>query len=166
MIAQHSRRKLDRVSTSPADPPRTSLKRVVLASLVGTTIEWYDFFLYGAAAALVFNKVFFHEKDPLVGAMLAFMTYALGFVARPVGGVLFGHFGDKIGRKKLLMLSLVLMGAATFAIGLLPTYSQVGVLAPVLLVALRLIQGLAVGGEWGGAILLVAESGDASRRGF
>jgi metabolite-proton symporter len=154
------------VSTTAADPPRTPLKRVVLASLVGTTIEWYDFFLYGTAAALVFNKVFFHQKDPLVGAMLAFTTYALGFVARPVGGVLFGHFGDRIGRKKLLMLSLILMGVATFAIGLLPTYSQVGVLAPLLLVALRLIQGLAVGGEWGGAILLVAESGHASRRGF
>jgi metabolite-proton symporter len=154
------------VSQTDDAPPPTPLSRVVLASLVGATIEWYDFFLYGAAAALVFNKVFFHQQDPLTGAMLAFLTYALGFVARPLGGVVFGHFGDRMGRKTLLMLSLVMMGAATFAIGLLPTYDQVGVLAPVLLVALRLIQGLAVGGEWGGAILLVAETGHAERRGF
>ena len=145
---------------------RTPLRRVVMASLIGTTIEWYDFFLYGSAAALVFNRLFFPEFDPLVGTMLAFATYALGFVARPVGGIVFGHFGDRIGRKRLLMLSLVLMGVATILIGLLPTYAQIGVWAPVALIVLRLIQGFAVGGEWGGAVLMAAEHGDAARRGF
>jgi len=145
---------------------RATLRRVVAASAIGTTIEWYDFFLYGTAAALVFNKLFFPQADPLVGTMLAFATYALGFVARPLGGVIFGHFGDRLGRKRLLMLSLVMMGGATVLIGCLPTYGQVGVIAPLLLIALRLIQGFAVGGEWGGAVLIVAEHGDARRRGF
>ncbi len=145
---------------------RTPLRRVVGASLIGTTIEWYDFFLYGSAAALVFNRLFFPEYDPLTGTLLAFATYALGFVARPVGGIVFGHFGDRIGRKRLLMLSLVLMGVATVLIGLLPTYAQIGVWAPILLILLRLVQGFAVGGEWGGAVLMAAEHGDAKRRGF
>src|SRR5438128_4449420 len=145
---------------------QTPLRRVVMASLIGTTIEWYDFFLYGSAAALVFNKLFFPEYDPLTGTLLSFATYALGFVARPVGGVVFGHFGDRIGRKRLLMLSLILMGVATTLIGLLPTYASIGVWAPVLLIALRLVQGFAVGGEWGGAVLLAAEHGDPARRGF
>ena len=145
---------------------RTPLRRVVAASLVGTTIEWYDFFLYGSAAALVFNKLFFPDYDPLVGTMLAFATYAVGFVARPLGGIVFGHFGDRIGRKKLLMWSLVLMGVATVLIGLLPTYAQIGVWAPIALIVLRLVQGFAVGGEWGGAVLMAAEHGDAARRGF
>ena len=144
----------------------TQLRRVVAASMIGTTIEWYDFFLYGSAAALVFNKLFFPEFDPLTGTLLAFATYALGFVARPVGGIVFGHFGDRIGRKRLLMLSLVLMGVATILIGLLPTYGQIGVLAPIGLIILRLVQGFAVGGEWGGAVLMAAEHGDAARRGF
>src|SRR6188472_3663482 len=144
----------------------TPLRRVVMASLIGTTIEWYDFFLYGSAAALVFNKLFFPEFDPLTGTLLAFATYALGFVARPVGGIVFGHYGDRIGRKRLLMLSLVLMGIATILIGLLPTYAEIGVWAPIALIALRLIQGFAVGGEWGGAVLMAAEHGDAARRGF
>ena len=138
----------------------------MLASLIGTTIEWYDFFLYGSAAALVFNRLFFPEYDPLTGTLLAFTTYALGFVARPVGGIVFGHFGDRIGRKRLLMFSLVLMGVATVLIGLLPTYAQIGIWAPIALVVLRLVQGFAVGGEWGGAVLLAAEHGDARRRGF
>jgi metabolite-proton symporter len=142
------------------------LRKVVLASLIGTTIEWYDFFLYGSAAALVFNKLFFPEFDPLTGTLLAFATYALGFIARPIGGIVFGHFGDRVGRKRLLMLSLVLMGVATTLIGLLPTYARIGAWAPALLVALRLVQGFAVGGEWGGAVLLAAEHGDARRRGF
>jgi metabolite-proton symporter len=142
------------------------LRRVVLASLIGTTIEWYDFFLYGSAAALVFNKLFFPEYDPLTGTLLSFATYALGFVARPIGGIVFGHFGDRIGRKRLLMASLVLMGLATALIGLLPTYAKIGALAPVALILLRLVQGFAVGGEWGGAVLLAAEHGDARRRGF
>jgi metabolite-proton symporter len=144
----------------------TPLRRVVAASLIGTSIEWYDFFLYGSAAALVFNKLFFPEFDPLVGTMLAFATYALGFVARPVGGIVFGHYGDRIGRKRLLMLSLVMMGVATVLIGLLPTYNQIGIWAPLALILLRLIQGFAVGGEWGGAVLMAAEHGDARRRGF
>ncbi|MBA3578327.1 MAG: MHS family MFS transporter, partial [Sphingomonas sp.] len=136
------------------------------ASLIGTTIEWYDFFLYGSAAALVFNRLFFPDYDPLTGTMLAFATYALGFVARPVGGIVFGHFGDRIGRKRLLMISLVLMGVATVLIGLLPTYAQIGIWAPLGLILLRLVQGFAVGGEWGGAVLMAAEHGDAKRRGF
>ena len=145
---------------------RTPLRRVVAASMIGTTIEWYDFFLYGSAAALVFNKLFFPSFDPFVGTLLAFATYAGGFVARPLGGIVFGHFGDRIGRKQLLMLSLVLMGVATVLIGLLPTYAAIGVWAPVGLVVLRLVQGFAVGGEWGGAVLMAAEHGDSGRRGF
>jgi metabolite-proton symporter len=134
--------------------------------MIGTTIEWYDFFLYGSAAALVFNKLFFPSFDPFVGTLLAFATYAVGFVARPLGGIVFGHFGDRIGRKKLLMLSLVMMGLATVLIGLLPTYAAIGVWAPVGLIVLRLVQGFAVGGEWGGAVLMAAEHGDSKRRGF
>jgi len=145
---------------------RTPLRRVVMASLIGTTIEWYDFFLYGSAAALIFNKLFFPSFDPFVGTILAFATYAVGFIARPLGGVVFGHYGDRIGRKRLLMLSLILMGVATVLIGLLPTYAQIGVWAPIALVALRLVQGFAVGGEWGGAVLMAAEHGDSARRGF
>ncbi|THD77338.1 MAG: MFS transporter [Phenylobacterium sp.] len=148
---------------SPASP--ATLRKVIAGSLIGTTIEWYDFFLYGAAAALVFNKLFFPKADPLTGAMLAFATYALGFVARPLGGIVFGHFGDRIGRKRLLMVSLVLMGASSAAIGLLPTYASAGAAAPIALTLLRLIQGFAVGGEWGGAVLMAAEYGDPKRRG-
>jgi metabolite-proton symporter len=149
-----------------APKQRTPIGRVIAASLIGTTIEWYDFFLYGAAAALVFNKLFFPSFDPLVGTLLAFATYAVGFVARPVGGIVFGHFGDRIGRKKLLMWSLVLMGLATVLIGLLPGYASIGIWAPIGLIVLRVFQGFAVGGEWGGAVLLAAEYGDARRRGF
>ncbi len=145
--------------------PRSSLRQVVAASLIGTTIEWYDFFLYGTAAALVFGKLFFPAKDPLTGLLQAFLTYSLGFVARPIGGLVFGHFGDRIGRKRLLMASLVLMGAASMAMGLLPTYQQIGVAAPVLLAALRFVQGFAVGGEWGGAVLMAGEFGDDAHRG-
>ncbi|MFD9561379.1 MFS transporter [Streptomyces sp. NPDC059994] len=153
-------------SPTTAPPPPTSLPRIVAASLIGTTIEWYDFFLYGSAAALVFNKLFFPGSDPLVGTLLSFLTYAVGFAARPIGALVFGHFGDRVGRKKLLVLSLLMMGGATFAIGLLPTHATVGSAAPVLLTALRLVQGFALGGEWGGAVLLVSEHGDARRRGF
>ncbi|MEV0411117.1 MFS transporter [Streptomyces sp. NPDC050448] len=153
---------------SPA-ASRTSpsgIRRIVAASLIGTTIEWYDFFLYGTAAALVFNKLFFPTADPLTGTLIAFITYAIGFLARPLGGVVFGHFGDKVGRKKLLVLSLLMMGGATFAMGLLPTYASVGAGAPVLLTVLRLVQGFALGGEWGGAVLIVSEHGGAEHRGF
>ncbi|WP_330177096.1 MHS family MFS transporter [Streptomyces sp. NBC_01498] len=151
-------------TTTP--PRRTGIGRIVAASLVGTTIEWYDFFLYGSAAALVFNTLFFPSSDPLVGTLLAFLTYAVGFAARPLGGIVFGHYGDKIGRKKLLVFSLLLMGGATFAMGLLPTHATIGVGAPILLTLLRLVQGFALGGEWGGAILLVSEHGGDERRGF
>lgn len=142
------------------------IKKVVGASLIGTTVEWYDFFLYGSAAALVFNKLFFPTADPLTGTLLAFTTYAIGFLARPLGGLVFGHYGDRLGRKKLLVLSLLLMGGATMLMGVLPTYASVGVLAPLLLTLLRLVQGFALGGEWGGAVLIVSEHGDPKRRGF
>ncbi|MDH6622747.1 metabolite-proton symporter [Streptomyces sp. LBL] len=153
-------------SPATAPPAPSNLKRIVAASLIGTTIEWYDFFLYGSAAALVFNKLFFPGSDPLVGTLLSFLTYAVGFAARPLGALVFGHYGDRLGRKKLLVLSLLLMGGATFAIGLLPTHATIGTAAPVLLTVLRLVQGFALGGEWGGAVLLVSEHGDARRRGF
>jgi len=144
----------------------SSVRRVAAASFVGTTIEWYDFFIYGTAAALVFPALFFPEQTPLIGALLAFSTFAVGFFARPFGGVVFGHFGDRIGRKSMLVLSLVMMGIATFAIGLLPGYATLGVLAPVLLVALRFVQGLGVGGEWGGAVLMAVEHAPREKRGF
>ncbi|MFD3451173.1 MFS transporter [Streptomyces sp. NPDC058691] len=153
-------------SPATAPPPPAGLRRIVAASLIGTTIEWYDFFLYGSAAALVFNKLFFPGSDPLVGTLLSFLTYAVGFAARPIGALVFGHYGDRLGRKRLLVLSLLLMGGATFCIGLLPTHATLGSAAPVLLTALRLVQGFALGGEWGGAVLLVSEHGDARRRGF
>ncbi len=143
-----------------------SVSRVVLASFIGTTIEWYDFFLYGTAAALVFNRLFFPELDPTTGTMAAFATYAVGFFARPVGGIVFGHFGDRMGRKSMLVTTLMLMGTATFLIGVLPTYDQIGVAAPVLLVVLRFVQGFGVGGEWGGAVLMVVEHGHQGRRGL
>ncbi len=147
-------------------PGKTSIVKVVFASLIGTAVEWYDFFLYGSAAALVFPVLFFPESDPVTGTLFAFGTYAVGFVARPIGGVIFGHFGDRVGRKKMLVVSLMMMGAATFAIGLLPTYATIGVVAPILLLVCRLAQGFAVGGEWGGAVLMVAEHGDEKSRGF
>jgi metabolite-proton symporter len=146
--------------------PRTNIIRVVAASMAGTAVEWYDFFLYGVAAAVVFPAVFFPSDDPAVGTLLALGTFAIGFVARPLGGLVFGHYGDKIGRKKLLVISLVSMGAATFAIGLLPGYATIGLAAPLLLVVLRLVQGFAIGGEWGGAVLIVSEHGDPARRGY
>jgi metabolite-proton symporter len=140
--------------------------KVVAASMAGTTVEWYDFFLYGVAAAVVFPAVFFPSDDPAVGTLLALGTFAIGFIARPVGGLVFGHYGDRIGRKTLLVVSLVMMGAATFAIGLLPGYATIGIAAPLLLTLLRLVQGFALGGEWGGAVLIVSEHGDPARRGF
>ena len=146
--------------------PKNSIVKVVFASLIGTAVEWYDFFLYGSAAALVFGTLFFPESDPVTGTLLAFGTYALGFVARPLGGVVFGHFGDRVGRKKMLVVSLMMMGVATFAIGLLPTYATIGIAAPILLLVCRLFQGFAVGGEWGGAVLMAAEHGKDEQRGF
>jgi metabolite-proton symporter len=146
--------------------PTTSITTVAIASFIGTTIEWYDFFLYGTAAALVFNKLFFPEFDPLVGTLAAFGTYAVGFIARPIGGIVIGHYGDKIGRKAMLILTLLIMGIATFLVGLMPTYEQIGVWAAVILVLLRLAQGFGVGGEWGGAVLMAVEHAPAGRRGF
>jgi len=142
------------------------LRQVVVASVLGTAVEWYDFLIYGVAAALVFNKLFFPTFDPLVGTLAAFGSYAVGFVAPPLGGAIFGHYGDRLGRKTMLTLTMVVMGSGTFLIGLLPTHSQVGTLAPILLIVLRLLQGIGIGGEWGGAVLMVIESGDAKRRGF
>jgi MHS family shikimate/dehydroshikimate transporter-like MFS transporter len=152
--------------TSTSRPQPTPTRRVVLASMVGNALEWYDFFLYGTAAALVFNQLFFPTIDPLTGTIAAFGTYALGFAARPVGGLLFGHFGDRIGRRAMLVATLSLMGAATFLIGLLPTYTDIGIWAPILLTALRIAQGIAVGGEWGGGVLLISENVDSRRRGM
>jgi MFS transporter, MHS family, shikimate and dehydroshikimate transport protein len=143
-----------------------SIRQVIAASFIGTSIEWYDFFLYGSAAALVFNTLFFPNISPLVGTLAAFGTYGVGFVARPFGGVIFGHYGDRVGRKTMLIISLTMMGVATFLIGLLPTANQIGIWAPILLVVLRLIQGLGVGGEWGGAVLLAVEHAPEGRRGF
>jgi metabolite-proton symporter len=150
----------------PAAEAPSSVRKVIVASLIGTSLEWYDFFIYGTAAALVFNQLFFPTFEPLVGTLLAFTTYAVGFVARPLGGLVFGHYGDRIGRKNVLVVTLLLMGIATFAIGLLPTYATIGVWAPILLVALRFLQGLGLGGEWGGAVLMTLESGGANRRGL
>ncbi|GAA3842385.1 MHS family MFS transporter [[Pseudomonas] carboxydohydrogena] len=152
---------------NPAVPKEgSSIKHIVTASVLGTTVEWYDFLIYGTAAALVFNKLFFPNYDPLVGTLAAFGSYAVGFVARPLGGAVFGHFGDKLGRKAMLTLTMIIMGAGTFLIGCLPTYDQVGILAPILLLILRMAQGIGIGGEWGGATLMVIESGDRHRRGF
>ncbi|MEY9875890.1 metabolite-proton symporter [Streptacidiphilus sp. MAP12-33] len=151
---------------APASSIPRGLAKVVGASLIGTTIEWYDYFLYGSAAALVFGKVFFPTADPLTGTLLSFLTYAIGFAARPIGALVFGHYGDRIGRKKLLVISLLMMGVATTLIGCVPGYATLGITAPILLTTLRVIQGFALGGEWGGAVLLVSEHGDARRRGF
>jgi metabolite-proton symporter len=151
-----------------APPPEKSQAtwKVAAASFIGTAVEFYDFFLYGTAAALIFNRLFFPSFDPLVGTLAAFATFAVGFIARPLGGVIFGHFGDKLGRKSMLSATLMIMGVATFAIGLLPTYEQIGVWAPVLLVLLRVLQGFGLGGEWGGAVLMAVEHAPAHRRGF
>jgi MFS family permease len=155
------------VAGTKTDVPARAMRRVALTALAGTSIEWFDFFLYGTAAALVFPTVFFSEDMPYFVSLIAsFSTFAVGFLARPVGGIVFGHFGDRHGRKKALVTALMLMGGATTLIGLLPTYAAIGTLAPVLLMVLRFAQGLAVGGQWGGAMLLVTENAPADRRGF
>jgi metabolite-proton symporter len=136
------------------------------ASMAGTTIEWYDFFLYGTAAALIFNKIFFPALDPIIGVLAAFATYAVGFLGRPLGGIVFGHFGDRIGRKSMLLFTLMLMGIPTIIIGLIPTYQQIGYWAAVILVAMRFLQGMAVGGEWGGAVLMAVEHAPEGKKGF
>jgi MHS family shikimate/dehydroshikimate transporter-like MFS transporter len=143
-----------------------ALRRIIFASIIGSMIEWYDFTLYGTAAALVFNKLFFPTADPWIGTMVSIASYGVGFMARPLGGMIFGHFGDRVGRKKMLALTVIIMGAGTFLIGCLPTYGQVGMLAPALLILLRLVQGVGIGGEWGGAVLLMVESARPDRRGL
>jgi metabolite-proton symporter len=159
------------MSTINPDVPEDVLKRsqrrrAVLAAVVGTTIEWYDFFLYGTAAALIFPKLFFPGSDPYIGVLLAFGTQFGGFAARPIGAAIFGHYGDRIGRKATLVTTLLIMGICTALIGVLPTYAAIGVVAPILLTVLRILQGVAVGGEWGGSVLLSMEWGSTKRRGF
>jgi metabolite-proton symporter len=154
-----------RSGPAPTRPGKTRMGRLALASSVGTTLEWYDFTIYNLMAALVFNAVFFPQFDPLTGTILAFSTYAVGYVSRPLGGMVFGHLGDKLGRRFVLVATLVLMGVATGLMGLLPTYSVLGVWSPILLVALRFVQGAAIGGEWAGAVLLSMEHGRDDQRG-
>ena len=147
------------------DSKQKNMRRVALTSLAGTSIEWYDFFIYGTAAALIFPRAFFPADMPEMVALIAsFSTFAVGFIARPVGGIFFGHFGDKVGRKKALVTALMMMGVATTVIGLLPTYATIGAAAPLALILLRFIQGLAVGGQWGGAMLLVTENAPANQQ--
>jgi MFS family permease len=153
-------------NTHSGSAPRESVRRVALASMVGTSIEWYDFFIFGTASALVFGRLFFPTFSELAGTLAAFASFAVGFVARPVGGLVFGHIGDRIGRKTTLVVTLTLMGVATFLMGLMPTYEGIGVWAPILMVVLRFVQGLAVGGEWGGAVLMATEHSNRERRGF
>lgn len=152
--------------TRTAKERSAQMRAIVWASVIGTTVEWYDFLIYGTAAALVFNKLFFPSFDPFMGTLAAFGTYAVGFVARPFGGAVFGHFGDRTGRKTMLTLTMLIMGAGTFLIGCLPAYASIGVWAPILLIALRLLQGIGIGGEWGGAVLMVIEHAPEGRRGF
>lgn len=143
-----------------------AIRKVVASAVIGATIEWYDFFLYGVVAGIVFNKLYFPGSDPVVSTLLAYTTFAVGFVTRPLGGVIFGHFGDRIGRKSMLIMSLMIMGVATFLIGLLPTYSQIGIGAPLLLLLLRVLQGIGLGGEWGGAVLMAYEYAPKEKRGY
>ena len=154
------------VVSSPAAVDSTRMRRVVFASIIGSMIEWYDFSIYGTAATLVFNKIFFPELSPLLGTLVAVSSYGVGFLARPLGGALFGHFGDQLGRKRMLAITVVLMGGGTFLVGCLPSYAQIGVTAPVLLILLRLLQGIGLGGEWGGAVLLMVENAHPRRRGL
>ena len=148
------------------DNSNSNMQKVALTALAGTSIEWYDFFLYGAAAALIFPSAFFGEATPSTALILSLLTFAAGFIARPIGGIIFGHFGDRVGRKKTLVIALILMGVSSTLIGLLPTYAMIGVTAPILLTSLRFAQGLAIGGQWGGAMLLVTESAPSNQRGY
>jgi MFS transporter, MHS family, shikimate and dehydroshikimate transport protein len=145
---------------------RTSVREVAVASLIGTAIEWYDFFIFGTAAALVFGQLFFPSAEPIIGTLYSFAIFGVAFIARPLGGMVFGHYGDKIGRKSMLVMTLLIMGVATTLMGLLPTYESIGIWAPILLVILRFLQGVAVGGEWGGAVLMAVEYSPEGRRGF
>jgi metabolite-proton symporter len=155
-----------RAAAAPAATRPDSIRLVILASFIGTTVEWYDFFLYGTAAAFVFNKLFFPTLSPLAGTLGAYATFAVGFVARPVGGAVFGHYGDRVGRKTMLVWSLLIMGIGTALIGVLPAYSTIGVWAPAILVVLRFAQGVGIGGEWGGAVLMAVEHSRGGKRGL
>ena len=149
------------------DEKKKSMRKVAMTALAGTSIEWYDFFLYGTAAALVFPGAFFPEDmPPMVALIASFSTFAVGFIARPLGGIIFGHFGDRVGRKRTLVIALMMMGVGTTLIGFLPTYATIGALAPLSLVILRFVQGLAIGGQWGGAMLLVTENAPSNMRGY
>src|SRR5271155_1168120 len=150
----------------PVTADAASMRRILWSSIVGTAVEWYDFLIYGTATALVFNKIFFAAGDPALATIAAFGTYAVGFLARPLGAAIFGHFGDRVGRKAMLAMTIVIMGLGTFLIGLLPTYNQIGIAAPILLVLLRLLQGIGIGGEWGGAVLMVVENAPTNHRGL
>ena len=154
-------------ATLPEEPQRLrAIRLTAIASLIGTTIEWYDFILYTSLAGLIFNKLYFPAEDPVVSLLLAYATFAVGFLTRPIGGAFFGHFGDRIGRKPLLVLTLTIMGAATFLIGLVPTYAAIGIAAPIIITVLRVTQGFAMGGEWGGAVLMAFEYAPPGRRGL
>lgn len=150
----------------PSEDAPPDMRKIAFASVIGTTVEWYDLFLFATASALVFNKIFFPSFNPLVGTLLAFGTFASAYLARIVGAALFGHFGDRLGRKSMLLFSLVIMGVATALIGCLPDYNRIGIWAPILLLTLRIVQGLALGGEWGGAVLMAVEHAPAHRRGL
>lgn len=156
----------DSAGSAEAPVSKRELRTVVAASIIGTTVEWYDFFLFGTAAGIIFNKLFFPSDNPLVGTLLAFATFAVGFAARPIGGLIFGHIGDKVGRKKTLVATMLIMGGATACMGLLPTYGSIGIAAPILLIILRIAQGLAIGGEWGGAVLMAVEYAPPGKRGL
>ncbi|WP_425805523.1 MFS transporter [Desulfitobacterium sp. Sab5] len=142
------------------------IKKVVISSLIGATIEWYDFFLYGVVAGIVFNKLYFPTGDPTISTLLAYVTFAVGFLTRPIGGIVFGHFGDKLGRKKMLVMTMMIMGCSTVGVALIPTYNQIGIWAPIILLTLRVVQGLGLGGEWGGSVLMVYEYAPPKLRGF
>ncbi|WP_253664850.1 MFS transporter [Legionella micdadei] len=148
------------------DPKSKASRKIAIASFIGTTVEWYDFYLFGTASALFFNVLFFPKFSPYAGIMAAYATYAVGFFARPLGGIIFGHYGDRISRKKMLVVTLCLMGGSTFLIGLLPTYHTIGIFAPILLVLLRCLQGIAVGGEWGAQWLCPLKSPAKMKEGF
>jgi MFS transporter, MHS family, shikimate and dehydroshikimate transport protein len=156
----------DHVGIGVIPDTAVSLRRIVWSSVIGTAVEWYDFLIYGAATALVFNKIFFAAGNPALATIAAFGTYAVGFLARPLGAAIFGHFGDRVGRKAMLAVTIIVMGIGTFLIGLLPTYQQIGIAAPVLLIGLRFLQGIGLGGEWGGAVLMVVENCPTHRRGL
>ncbi|HWQ42548.1 MAG TPA: MFS transporter [Desulfosporosinus sp.] len=145
---------------------KAAIRRVATSSIIGATIEWYDFFLYGVVAGIVFNKLYFPTGDPTISTMLAYVTFAIGFIARPIGGIIFGHFGDKIGRKTMLIMTMMIMGISTVLVAIIPTYEQIGIWAPIALLTLRIVQGLGLGGEWGGSVLMVYEYSPESKRGF